>query len=124
MPSTSLPAADREKRLARLDRMANALDSKFRLFGISFGWDSLLGLIPGVGAVATALPGAVMIAEAARLGARKRVLTRMALNTGADVMIGTIPVIGDAFDVAFKSHQRSLALLKSDMARLDNQEEQ
>jgi len=119
-----LPAAERKKRLARLDRMANALDSKFRLFGISFGWDSLLGLIPGVGAVATALPGAVMIAEAARLGARKRVLTRMALNTGADVMIGTIPVIGDAFDVVFKSHQRSLALLKSDMARLDNQEEQ
>ncbi|MEQ8255714.1 MAG: DUF4112 domain-containing protein [Roseovarius confluentis] len=109
--------SDRTARLARLDRLANTLDSKFRipLLGIPVGWDSILGLIPGVGDLVTLGPGAWIIVEGHRMGARKRVLGRMALNTGVDTVIGGIPLIGDAFDLFFKSHRRNVALLRRDL---------
>ncbi|WP_103762817.1 DUF4112 domain-containing protein [Roseovarius confluentis] len=109
--------SDHTARLARLDRLANTLDSKFRipLLGIPVGWDSILGLIPGVGDLVPLGPGAWIIVEGHRMGARKRVLGRMALNTGVDTVIGGIPLIGDAFDLFFKSHRRNVALLRRDL---------
>ncbi|KRS13508.1 membrane protein [Roseovarius atlanticus] len=109
---------DRTARFARLDRLANTLDSKFRIpvLGIPVGWDSILGLIPGVGDLITLGPGAWIVVEGHRMGARKRVLGRMALNTGIDTVLGGIPVIGDAFDLFFKSHRRNVALLRRELA--------
>lgn len=109
---------DRTARFARLDRLANTLDSKFRIpvLGIPVGWDSILGLIPGVGDLITLGPGAWIVVEGHWMGARKRVLGRMALNTGIDTVLGGIPVIGDAFDLFFKSHRRNVALLRRELA--------
>ncbi|WP_425038152.1 DUF4112 domain-containing protein [Primorskyibacter sp. S187A] len=120
MPSTSLPAADlRHGRLDRLERMANQLDSRFRFPGtnIRFGWDSVLGLVPGLGDIVTAGPAAWLILEGWRMGARKRALARMGLNAALDFTIGGIPVLGDLFDVAFKANRRNLALLKADLSQ-------
>ncbi|MFW5654132.1 MAG: DUF4112 domain-containing protein [Roseicyclus sp.] len=125
MPSTSSPAVSRPdaaspdlaRRLARLDRLADQLDARFKLFGIRFGWDGILGLIPGIGDLATTLPGVYIIAEAARMGARRHVLARMGLNTAADFVVGGVPLVGDIFDIAFKSNRRNIALLKREMAR-------
>lgn len=122
MPSTSSPAADRDARrarIARLDRLADTLDARFRVFGFPVGWDSILGLIPGVGDVVTAGPGAVMLWEGYRMGARKRSLARIAANTGVDMVLGGIPLIGDAFDVVFKSHRRNIDILKRELARIE-----
>lgn len=119
MPSTSLPNAERAARLDRLERMANTLDRAYRLpiVGVRVGWDSILGLIPGVGDALAFGPAAFILYEAHQLGARKHVLARMALNTGIDTLIGSIPLIGDIFDVAFKSNRRNVALLRSEMQR-------
>ncbi|WP_306127463.1 DUF4112 domain-containing protein [Roseovarius sp. MMSF_3350] len=112
-----MTAADRTARLDRLDRMARTLDTKFRLpvLGVPVGWDSILGLIPGLGDLVTVGPGAWMILEGHRMGARKRVLGRMALNTGIDTVLGGIPLLGDAFDLFFKSHRRNVALLRREL---------
>lgn len=115
--SRAVKRPESAERLARLDRLADRLDNRFSLFGIRFGWDSILGLIPGIGDVATAAPGVYIITEAARMGARRRVLVRMGLNTATDFVIGGIPLLGDAFDVAFKANRRNIALLKQEMAR-------
>lgn len=131
MPSTSLHVADtaaerqaRRDRVARLDRLATQLDTKFRLpvLNIPVGWDSILGLIPGVGDVATALPGVAMIYEASLMGARKRAQLRMAANTGVDLAIGAIPLVGDVFDLFFKSHRKNIRILKDELARIDADE--
>lgn len=103
-------------RIDRLDRLADTLDARFRIFGVPFGWDSILGLIPGIGDAVTAVPGAVMLYEASRMGARKRAMARIVANTGIDMLIGGIPVIGDAFDVIFKSHRRNIDILKKELA--------
>ncbi|MBR9864813.1 MAG: DUF4112 domain-containing protein [Rhodobacteraceae bacterium] len=133
MLSTSSPAADvpavergfqdRRARIERLDRLADTLDTRFRIFGIPVGWDSILGLIPGVGDVVTAGPGAIMFYEAHRIGARKRAKMKIAANTGIDMLIGGIPLVGDLFDVVFKSHRRNIEILKQELERIETAEQ-
>lgn len=108
-----------QNRLERLDRIARRLDSNFRIpvLGLRFGWDSVFGLIPGVGDLATAVPGVFMIYEGVQMGARRRVLARMGVNTAVDLFVGSIPLIGDIFDLFFKSHRRNIVLLKTEVAR-------
>lgn len=130
MPSTSSPAgnidaAEISARIARLERLAWWLDSGFRVPGTSlrFGWDSIIGLVPGIGDLLTALPGLWILTEARALGVRKRVLARMALNSGADMMLGAVPLIGDLADMLIKANRRNVALLRSEMARMEAQPE-
>lgn len=119
MVQTSLPSTDTADRLARIERVANVLDSRFRLpvIGVRVGWDSILGVIPGIGDAVTTVPAGWMIWQGYQMGARKRTLARMSLNAGIDLIVGGVPIIGDLFDVAFKSHKKNLALLQSDMQR-------
>lgn len=116
-PHAPTHVSDRAARMQRLARMADALDSRFRIPGtrIRFGWDSILGLVPGLGAVVTLGPAAVQIVEGRNLGARTTTLLRMGANAVIDMLIGAIPVIGDIFDVVFKSNRRNLALLQRDL---------
>lgn len=119
MTRSHLPGAETARRMARLERTARLLDTRFRLplIGVRVGWDSILGLVPGVGDLATTLPAGWMMIEGYRMGARKRTLARMGANAVVDLVIGGIPLIGDLFDIAFKSHTRNLALLQADMQR-------
>ena len=109
------PATQAE--LDRLDRLADLLDSRFRIPGIGwrFGLDSVIGLIPGVGDVAALGPSAYLIYQGHRLGADKATLGKMAVNSGLDFAVGTIPVLGDLFDVGFKANRRNIDLLKRDV---------
>ncbi|OSQ58388.1 membrane protein [Marivita cryptomonadis] len=105
--------------MARIARVAALLDSRFRVpvIGVRVGWDSILGVIPGIGDAVTTVPAGWMIWQGYQMGARKRTLARMGLNAGIDLIVGGVPIIGDLFDVAFKSHKKNLALLQSDMQR-------
>src|SRR5262245_49318551 len=69
---------------------------------------------PGGGA---ALVGLVLLAEARRLKASRWTRFRMAVNYGLDMLVGAIPVLGDAFDFFFKAHRKNLRLLQEDTAR-------
>lgn len=115
----SIAASDKERELARLDRLAKSLDAKFRMpvLGFRFGWDGILGLIPGLGDLATALPSALIIRRAWQLGLPRHLLLRMALNTGADFAFGSIPVIGSIFDIYFKANMRNIALIRAYLER-------
>ena len=107
------------ERLARLDRVARRMDSAIGIPGtrFRFGLDSILGLVPGVGDVLTLAPGAWIIWNAHKMGAPRRVLARMAVNSGIDAAIGTIPVIGDLFDIGWKANRRNVALLRDHFER-------
>lgn len=108
-------AEPRETRaLTRFRRLAGQLDARFRIPGtpIRFGWDALLGLIPGLGDSAAGLVGAYGLWTAYSLGAPGPVLARMLLNLGIDLAFGLIPLAGDLFDVAWRGNLRNLALLE------------
>lgn len=100
-------------RLDRLDRIARRMDRAVRLpiVGVRVGWDSLLGLIPGVGDVLTLGPAGYIVVEAHRMGAPTALKTRMLGNIAIDAAIGAIPLVGDLFDIGWKANTRNVALL-------------
>jgi hypothetical protein len=97
----------------RLRRFAWLLDSSIRVPGTRWtvGIDALIGLVPLLGDAAGVLLSSYIVFEAARLGASKGVLARMALNIAIEGLIGALPVIGDLFDAGFKANQRNIKLL-------------
>lgn len=113
------PVPDRDRRLERFSRIAELLDTRWRLpvLGWRFGIDGLAGLFPGAGDVATGLISAWLILEARRLGVPRHVLVRMLGNVAADVAVGAVPVLGSIFDFAFKSNTRNLRLLRRHLER-------
>ena len=106
-----------ERELAGLDRLARTLDSRYRLPGTSIrlGLDTIVGLIPGIGDTLTAAPSAWIIWRGYKMGVRRRHLARMIGNTGIDYVIGSIPVIGDIFDIGFKANLRNIAILREQL---------
>ncbi|HSU52200.1 MAG TPA: DUF4112 domain-containing protein [Segetibacter sp.] len=94
--------------------IAKLMDSQFRIPGtdVKFGLDALIGLIPGAGDFATFLISGYMVSVMAKNGASGFVLARMVLNIVIDSLVGSIPILGDIFDVAFKANQRNMTLLQ------------
>jgi hypothetical protein len=80
--------------------------------GRRIGIDAVVGFIPGVGDLATAAVGAWTIAEARRFGLPGPVIGRMVVNLALDLVVGAIPILGDLFDVAFRSNRRNLELFR------------
>jgi hypothetical protein len=97
----------------RIYALARLLDDRFRLPGtnLRFGFDSLIGLIPGVGDVATSAVSLYLIHEARRLGVPKWMLLRMLAHTGIDFALGAVPLVGDLFDFGYKSNLKNARLL-------------
>ena len=79
--------------------------------GIRFGLDGIIGLVPGLGDVVAGLLSLVIPVAAWVRGVPYITLTRMAMNLGIGVLVGSIPVLGDAFDIAWKANRRNYRLL-------------
>jgi hypothetical protein len=95
-------------------RLAELFDRRFRLPGTSirFGLDPLLGLVPGVGDLAGAAFAVYGLVMARRLGAPRSLQWRMGWNITLDAVAGSLPLLGDLFDLVFKAHARNLKLLE------------
>jgi Domain of unknown function (DUF4112) len=106
------PRSDRN--LDALRRWAALLDNAFRVPGTQFrfGLDPILGLVPGIGDLATPVLSVLILVHGARVRVPKIVLARMVLNALIDFAVGAIPVAGDIFDFAWKSNDWNLALLE------------
>lgn len=102
---------DAERRIGRISRV---LDDLVPIPGTSHrvGLDPVIGLIPGAGDLVSAIAGGWIILEAVRFGIPGVVLLRMIWNTGVDLAVGAIPILGDVFDVAFRSNARNLELFR------------
>lgn len=99
--------------LRRIERLAHLLDARFEIPGtkIRIGWDGLIGLLPGIGDTLTLLPQLYLVFEALRLNLGKATISKMLLNVLIDWLVGTIPVFGDIFDIAFRSNLRNAKLV-------------
>src|SRR5881409_3978802 len=94
--------------------LALIMDEFLRFPGtkIRFGLDPIIGLLPGIGDVASAIISAVALVHAARCGVPKILLARMAMNILINELVGIIPGLGDAFSFWFKSNVRNYELLR------------
>ncbi len=109
-----LEHAEIEAALARINALARVMDSLFAIPGtrLRLGVDSLLGLVPVAGDVLAQIVSAYLIWEARRLGVSKLTLWRMVGNSLIDTVVGAVPIVGDAFDVAFKANMKNVRLLQ------------
>lgn len=69
----------------------------------NIGLDAIVGFIPYLGDALGSLIGLYLVALVALFGLPIRVLGVMLLLVIADTLVGAIPILGDAIDVAFKA---------------------
>jgi hypothetical protein len=106
-------APDRAAAIAELERLAQFLDSNWRIPGTSirFGMDAIVGLLPVVGDAAAGLVSAYIILKAREHGAGNTMIARMIGNMAIDTVVGSVPILGSIFDVYFKANNRNIRLL-------------
>jgi len=116
LPSNSLDNNTTEHR-QHLHKLSRLMDTSIRLpGGYRIGWDGIIGLIPGVGDVVGMGISSYIILGAARAGASKPTLVKMVLNVATESLIGAIPVLGDVFDLVFRSNSRNMTLLENQLS--------
>ncbi len=98
--------------------MARWLDYAFALpGGFRFGLAGIIGLIPGIGDVVDALLSVYIVFRAIQLGIPRVAIARMLVNIGIEALAGSVPFLGDLFDVAFKANRRNYRLLKNHISQ-------
>ena len=97
-----------------LHRLEILLDEAFRIPGTSirFGLDGIIGLVPGLGDVVAGLLSLIIPVAAWMRGVPYVALVRMAANIGIGVLVGSIPLFGDIFDIAWKANRRNYQLMR------------
>lgn len=105
--------------LARIEALANLMDSAVVVPGtrLRVGLDSVIGLLPGIGDVLSAVVSSYIVWEARQLGLPRWKLARMIGNVALDTTVGAIPVIGDVLDVFYKSNRRNLRIVQEHLRR-------
>lgn len=106
-------AVDQKAILRRLRWLANALDTAVTLpGGFRFGADSVIGLVPVAGDVATAAIACYFVYEGRRLGLPRRAIAAMMGNVALDLALGAVPLVGDLADTVFKANVRNLRIIE------------
>lgn len=80
--------------------------------GIHFGIGGIIGLVPGLGDALAGLLSLVIPIAAWIRGVPYVTLARMAVNLAIGVLVGSIPLLGDAFDIAWKANRRNYLLMR------------
>lgn len=107
-------AANPAARLVRLRRLAWLIDGVFKLPGtrFRFGLNSVIGLLPVGGDAVLGALSLYIIYEASRLGVPRQKIARMLANVGIEVVGGSVPILGDMFDMALKANLRNMAIIE------------
>jgi hypothetical protein len=97
-------------KLAR--KFAESMDSQFNILGIKFGWDSIIGFVPGLGDAVSVGLSFYLLWVAFKIRVPADVRNKIVANIVLDAVIGAIPLFGDVVDLFFKANLRNLALLE------------
>ncbi len=113
-PGSGFADAEAAARLKRIKRLAWLVDAAFVIPGTKFrfGLNSLIGLAPGAGDAVLGVISLYIIHQAAQLGVPRHLVMRMIGNVAVEVVGGSVPVLGDLFDVALKANLRNIRILE------------
>lgn len=101
-----------ENHLRAASLIANLLDNSFNIFGIRFGLNGLLGLIPGAGDFIVALLSLYMVWIGVQMRLPTAKLVEMIANVGVNFFVGLLPVVGDAVDFFNHANLKNLKILR------------
>lgn len=118
-----LSAAELRQISRSAGQISRWMDTAFEipLVGWRFGLDAIIGLIPGLGDAATTVVSLYLLALAGHAGVPKITLARMGLNVAVDMVLGSLPLVGDVFDIWWKANQRNAILLDERIAQSGNE---
>ena len=102
----------------RIRWLAVMMDGAFRVPGtrFRFGLNSVIGLPPGAGDTVLALVSLWIVWQAHELGLPRAKLVRMVSNVLIEAVLGSIPLLGDLMDVAWKANLRNLKIIDDHLA--------
>ena len=100
--------------MERLRQWSYLLDQAFRIPGtnVRFGWDVIVGLVPGLGDLSSPLFGVLILVQAYRSGVPRLVQARMVINAIVDAMLGLIPGLGNVADIFWRANTWNMRLLE------------
>jgi hypothetical protein len=103
-------ASTRRMALERIDKLAQLFDTAFILPGtnVRFGIEAVMRLFPVIGDAAASALSCYLLYEAHRLEVPKHVFARLVANFAIEGAAGTIPLVGDLFDVGFRANRRNV----------------
>lgn len=124
MDSFSLRASNRQK-LEVAKKLAWLLDSSFQIPGTSqrIGLESLLGLLPVAGDVIAFTLSLYIIYLGMQMGMPRGKLLFMVLNAILDTLLGSIPILGDLFDMFWKANILNIRLMEGFFAQQEAKHE-
>lgn len=112
-----MPPEEHEQAVRQAEAIAKLFDAQFRIMGVPIGLDAIIGLIPGVGDLATGAVGLYFLKLGKEIGLPRHKMAAMVGNLGVDTMIGMIPVAGDLFDIGWRAHRRNARILRAHIER-------
>ena len=121
-PKAVITINSQHPEFAFIDSMSTLLDNQFRIpfTQVRFGLDFLIGLIPTVGDWLSFGISSVLVFSMIRRGIGVGMLFKMLGNITLDATVGSIPILGDFFDLHYKANRRNVALLKQYYAENPN----
>lgn len=98
-----------------IDWVTDWMDNKIAIPGtnIRFGLDFLIGLVPYVGDIISFFISGLLLMGMARHGASGMLIIKMIANVLLDTIVGSIPIIGDLFDLQYRANWRNLKLFEA-----------
>jgi len=102
------------------EQLVRWLDDGVRVPGTEFrfGLDPILGaLIPGGGDAATGAAAVALLLLAVQRRVPTASIFRMVVNIGVDVVLGSVPLAGDVFDLFYRSNRKNLEILRAHAER-------
>ena len=108
-----------EQKVAHLRGLARFLDDAIPLPGTNYrvGVEPIIGLVPGVGDFFGMTLSAYIILRAADLGVSKTTIVRMIINLAIDGVFGSLPIVGDLFDIVWKANLRNIAIVEAEILK-------
>lgn len=97
------------------EKLVRGLDDLIRIPGTNFGigLDGIVGFFfPGVGDVVTGIGSMAMLGLALKHKIPTVAIARMLINIAIDTIVGSVPIVGDIFDVFWKSNRKNLAIIQ------------
>ncbi len=102
-----------------LDMLSHLLDDFIHIPGtpIRFGLDGIVGFIPGIGDILGGLASSIIIIAAWTRGIPRVTVARMVMNVAIETAVGSVPVLGNFFDIGWRANRRNYALLTGSVAQ-------
>ncbi len=101
---------DSHLKLAKL--LAKFLDEEFKVLGVKFGFDPLIGLIPIVGDLLGLALSFYIIWIGVQMRIPHEAVSQMVANSITDFLLGIVPGVGDLADFIYKANTKNLKILE------------